>query len=138
MVSEPRDTKETPTMAMHWTGTIDHALIDKAMPKPNYVLTEQLVLPVPPEEAFDAISTFDLADVRQPAVRAAVRLGRLPGRLLGRRPTRLTLDYSPKHAVLEMLLTHRHRAGHSRPRRVRPGAGLPENGFQLAQLPGAV
>ncbi len=79
-------------MAMHWTGTIDHALIDQAMPKPDYLLTEELVLPVPPEEAFAAINTFDLADVRQPAVRAAVRLSRLPGQLLRRRPTRLTLD----------------------------------------------
>jgi hypothetical protein len=79
-------------MATHWTGTMDHALIDQAMPTPDYLITEQLVLPVPPEEAFDAISTFDLADVRQPAVRAAVRLGRLPGQLLRRRPTRLTLD----------------------------------------------
>lgn len=79
-------------MATHWTGTIDHALIDKAMPKPDYILTEELVLPVPPEQAFDAVNTFDLADVRQPAVRTAMRLTRLPGHLLRRRPTRLTLD----------------------------------------------
>ena len=79
-------------MAMHWTGTIDHALIDKAMPKADYLVTEQIVLPVPPQEAFAAINTFDLADVRQPVVRAAVRLTRLPGQLLRGRPARLTLD----------------------------------------------
>jgi hypothetical protein len=83
-------------MVTHWTGAIDHSLLDRAMPRPHYVVTEQLVLPVPSDEAYDAVTTFALTDVRQPAVRMGLWLGRLPNLILGRkpsgRPAQVTLD----------------------------------------------
>jgi hypothetical protein len=78
------------------THTDDRTVLEQAMPNPDYVLTEELVLPVPTAEAFDAVSGFDLTDIRHPAVRAVFWVRALPERLRRRvpprRPTRLTLD----------------------------------------------
>jgi hypothetical protein len=73
----------------------DRTLVEQAMPHPDYVLTEQLILPVPAADAFEAVRTVDLTDIRQPAVRAALWARALPQRLHRRipprQPTRLTL-----------------------------------------------
>lgn len=74
----------------------DRTLIEQAMPEPDYVLTDEIVLPVPASVAFDTVSTFDLNDIRQPSARAVLWLRALPERLRRRvpprHPTRLTLD----------------------------------------------
>lgn len=83
-------------MTSYPTDTGGRTLIEKAMPSPDYVLDEQIVVPVPAKEAFDAVSTFDLTEVRDPIARAALWVRALPERLRRRvpprRPTRFTLD----------------------------------------------
>jgi hypothetical protein len=78
------------------TYTEDRTLIEQAIPGPDYILTEQLVVPVPAEQAFDAISTFDFTDIRDPLTRAAFWVRALPERLVRRvpprQPTRFTID----------------------------------------------
>jgi len=78
------------------TDTDDRTLIEQAMPAPDYILTEQIVLPVPASVAFDAVSSFDLTDIRQPAARTVLWLRALPERLRRRlpprQPTRFSLD----------------------------------------------
>jgi len=74
----------------------DRTLIEQAIPSPDYVLDAEMVLPVPASVAFDAVSGFDLTDIREPAARTMLWLRALPERLRRRvpprRPTRFTLD----------------------------------------------
>lgn len=72
-------------MTNHPTHVDDPTAIEQAMPRPDYVLTEQFVLPVPAAQAFDAVSTFDLTDIHQPAVRAVLWARALPERCRSRR-----------------------------------------------------
>ncbi|HVV19879.1 MAG TPA: hypothetical protein VHF06_10620 [Pseudonocardiaceae bacterium] len=74
----------------------ERMLIEQAMPGPDYILTEEIVLPVTADEAFDAVCAFDMTDVRDRASRMALWLRALPERLSrrvdNRQRTRFTVD----------------------------------------------
>lgn len=82
-------------MTNQLTDIADPTLIEQAMPAPDYLLTEELVIPAPAAAAFDAVSTFDFTTIHDPLTRAAFWVRALPQRLSRRssprRPTRFAL-----------------------------------------------